>query len=153
MPHIQMLSRFRADYELYLGENGVTKKVFRNLRMILRSSDEEFSLDINIASGHADFNVTIPLLENDYSVIENDEERAAFLQAAFHHPFQLKETWLNKAEQREYLDIILHSPKEVVESFLTEKDHGRAHGAISNAVRITCGRDQSNMRSGQWFQE
>lgn len=131
----------------------MTKKVFRNLRMTLRSSEEGFSLDLNIASGHADFNVTIALSENDYAVIEKDEEIVAFLQAALHHPFQLKETWLKESEQRKYLDIILHSPKDVVESFLTEKDHGRAHGAISNVVRITCGREQSNMRSGHWFQD
>lgn len=131
----------------------MANKVFRNLRMIISSDDGRFSLDLHVASGHADFNVTIPLSESDYSVIEKDEERAAFLQAAFHHPFQLKETWLGETEQREYLDVILHAPKDVVESFLTEKDHGYAHGAISNAVRITCGRDQSKMRSGQWFQE
>ena len=133
--------------------NGVTKRVFHNLRMILQSNEEGFSLEISVASGHAEFSVTIPLLEKDYSVIEKDEERAAFLQAALHHPFQLKETWLDESEQRKYLDLILHSPKEVVESFLTEKDHGRANGAISNAVRITCGRDQSVIRSGRWFQQ
>ena len=130
----------------------MTEKIFYNLRMTLLSSDQEFYLDLSVASGHAEFNVRIPLSEKDCLVIEKNEERAAFLQAALHRSFQLKETWLTESEQREYLDVILHSPKEVVESFLTEKDHGRAHGAISNCVRITLGRDQSIMRSGQWFQ-
>lgn len=119
--------------------------------MILLSSDEGFSLDLSVASGHADFRVSIKLSEKDYLVINSDEERAAFLQAAFHHPFQLKETWLSESEQRNYLDIILHSPKERVEAFLTEKDHGRAHGSISNMLHITCGRDPSILRTGHWF--
>ncbi|CAA0117815.1 Uncharacterised protein [BD1-7 clade bacterium] len=128
------------------------KRVFHNLRMILLSSEEGFSLDLAVASGHADFSISIELSEKDYLVIDSDEERAAFLQAALHHPFQGKETWLTESEQRNYLDIILHSPEETVEAFLTEKDHGRAHGSISNMVRITCGREQSILRSGHWFE-
>ncbi|WP_444896468.1 hypothetical protein [Microbulbifer sp. SSSA005] len=128
------------------------KRVFHNLRMILLSSEESFSLDLGVSSGFADFSVSIRLNEKDYIVIDSDEERAAFLQAALHHPFQLKDTWLTESEQRSYLDIILHSPKEQVEAFLTEKDHGRAHGSISNMVRITCGREQATLRSGHWFE-
>ena len=86
-------------------------------------------------------------------MIKADSERAALLQAAFHDPFQLKKNNLNLVEQRYYLDIILHSSKETVEEFLTAKDHGEAHGSISNMMRITCGRDQSLLRAGKWFSE
>lgn len=129
----------------------MTKIVFHNLRMVLQSNDNDFSLDLCVSSGVIDFSITISLLEKDYAVIEKDEERAVFLQAALHRPFQLKDTWLTESEQRHYLDIILHAPKTEVELFLTEKDHGRANGAISNAMNITSGRDQSEMRSGSWF--
>ena len=129
------------------------KRVFRNLRMILLSNEEGFSLDLGVASGHVDFSVSIKLTEEDYLVINTDEERAAFLQAAFHDPFQLKETWLTESEQRMYLDTILHSTTETIEAFLTEKDHGRANGSISNMVRITLGRDQSILRAGEWFEK
>lgn len=127
------------------------EKVFHELRMTLRSEGKSFFLDLSIASRHAEYEVTISLEEKDFSVIENDEERAAFLQAALHHPFQLKATWPTEEEQRHYLDTILHSPKEEVEAFLTEKDHGRANGAISNAVRITTGKNSAPMRAGTWF--
>ena len=70
-----------------------------------------------------------------------------------HHPFQLKDTWLDKLTLREYLDKILHSPKVVTEAFLTEKDHGRAHGAIANMVRITSDKEYSKLREGIWFTE
>ncbi|CUB03286.1 hypothetical protein [Marinomonas fungiae] len=129
------------------------KRVFQNLRMTLLSNEEGFSLDLGVASGHADFSVLIKLTEEDYFVINTDEERAAFLQAALHHPFQLKETWLTESEQRTYFDTILHSTTETVEAFLTEKDHGRAHGSISNMVRITRGRDLSILRAGEWFEK
>ena len=134
----------------------MSKKNFGHLRMVAESTDEESKLTIWIESGFASFDVVIPLTEQDFHVIESDGERAAFLQAeflqaAFHEPFQLKENNLTSEEQREYLDIILHSPKEIVEKFLTEKDHGKAHGAISNMMRITCGRDQNLLRSGKWF--
>ena len=83
--------------------------------------------------------------------MEADAERAAFLQAALHHPFQLKETNLDLVEQRQYLDTILHAPKNETEEFLTRLDR-IANGAISNMVRITCGRELETMRNGIWFQ-
>lgn len=125
--------------------------VFRDLRMVLLSDEGVHSLELAVASGHADFRVSIPLTEHDSAVIENDQERAALLQAALHQPFQLKETWLDESEQRLYLDVILHAPEADVEAFLTEKDHGRANGAISNMVRITRGKDPSRLRGGRWF--
>lgn len=127
------------------------KIIFQDLMMTLLSINGVFSLELAIASGHAVFSVTISLAERDYDVIKNDKERAAFLQAALHDPFQLRTTWLDESEQRKYLDVILHAPESVVEAFLTEKDHGRAHGAISNMIRITCKKDQSILRSGRWF--
>ncbi len=124
---------------------------FDHLRTIAESHDEKYILSIWVESGFANSKIDITITEKDYSILENDGERAAFLVSAFHHPFQLKKTYLNLEEQRQYLDIILHAPKETVEAFLTEKDHGKAHGAISNMMRITCGRDQKLLRSGKWF--
>ena len=129
----------------------MSKIVFENLRMSVLSEDGEFSLSLCVESGFAELVVTISLTEDDLAVIGSDDERASFLQAALHHPFQLKEAGLGGQEQRRYLDKILHSPVAEVEDFLTELDHGSANGAISNMVRITCGKDQGLMRSGQWF--
>ena len=109
------------------------------------------SLFISIASGFAEFEVKVPLQEKDLKALRTDSERSAFLQAALHHPFQLRETALSEIEQREYLDVILHSPAAEVEAFLTTLDHGSANGAISNMLRITRGRNQQAMRSGKWF--
>lgn len=124
---------------------------FEELRMLASSCDGAYLLEIAIASGFADFVVTIPLSRIDFEVIEGDKERAAFLQAALHDPFQLKATALGATEQRRYLNIILHGSESYVEAFLTEKDHGIANGAISNMVYMTCGKEQSLMRQGKWF--
>jgi len=128
-----------------------SKIIFENLRMTILSGNGKHSLSLCVESGFVGFEVTIPLTEQDFAVIETENERAAFLQAALHHPFQLKETRLGNTEQRYYLDMILHSPKSEVEAFLTEMDHGAANGAISNMVHITCGKDQALLRRGQWF--
>jgi hypothetical protein len=128
------------------------KKIkFNNMRMIAIECDDKYSLEICVASGFADFMVNINLNKQDFEVIEKDEERTAFLHSALHHPFQLRETNLNDKEQRYFLDVILHGEKSVVESFLTQMDHGNANGAISNMIRITCKREQSRMRQGHWF--
>jgi len=103
-----------------------SKIIFENLRMTILSGNGKHSLSLCVESGFVGFEVTIPLTEQDFAVIETENERAAFLQAALHHPFQLKET-------------------------LTEMDHGAANGAISNMVHITCGKDQALLRRGQWF--
>lgn len=124
---------------------------FDHLRMWASSCDGTHSLEFAIASGFADFFVTIPLTQLDFEILERDEERAAFLQAALHDPFQLQATALGAMEQRRYLDVILHGSRSDVEEFLTDKDHGRANGAISNMVRITCGKEPSKMRRGRWF--
>ena len=129
----------------------MSETIFKKLRMSVLSEDGGHSLSLCVASGFVDFVVEIPLTEEDFTVIKTDDERTSFLQAALHHPFQLKETWLGIEEQRHYLDMILHSPKSDVESFLTEIDHGSANGAISNMVRITCGKDQGLLRRGKWF--
>ncbi len=129
----------------------MSKTIFENPRMTIFYEKGEHSLSLSVESGFVGFDVTIPLTDRDVAVIETENERAAFLQAALHHPFQLRETRLENAEQRYYLDKILHSPKSEVEAFLTEIDHGTANGAISNMVHITCGKDQGILRKGQWF--
>lgn len=119
--------------------------------MIATDCDGSYSLKISIASGIVDFMVTINLSCQDFEVIERDDERAALLHAALHHPFQLKDTALNEVKQRNFLNKILHASKSDVEKFLTNMDHGTANGAISNMIRITCKKDQSLMRKGHWF--
>ena len=108
-------------------------------------------LFVTIASGFAEFEINISIEEQDLTVLRTNAERSAFLQAALHHPFQLRETELCEVEQRRYLDIILHSPVAEVEAFLTTLDHGSGNGAISNMLRITRGRYQKVMRGGKWF--
>lgn len=130
------------------------KKIkFNHLRMLADEINGQYSLEILVASGHADFGLQFEIREIDFQILSQDEERAAFLHAALHHPSQLKETRLNKAEVRRYLRIILHGKKSEVESFLTGLDNGRANGAISNMIRITCKREQSAMQQGHWFIE
>ena len=131
----------------------MSKTIFENLRMAISCDNGEHSLSLSVESGFIGFDVTIPLIEQDVAVLESDTERAAFLQAALHHPFQLKETRLDRAGQRYYLDRILHSPKSEVEDFLTNIDHGRANGAISNMVNTTCNKDHWKLRKGQWFNQ
>jgi hypothetical protein len=126
---------------------------FENLRMSIMTFDNERTLSLCVESGHVEYEISLPLNQRDCLVMESDMERAAFLQAALHQPYQLKETDLSDVEQRQYLDVILHSPQSEVEDFLTKLDHGRANGAISNMVRITSGRDCEPMRNGRWFKQ
>ncbi len=125
--------------------------IFEGLRMYVAVDATGASLLVSIASGFAEFDIKVPLQEKDLKVLRTDSERSAFLQAALHHPFQLRETALSEIEQRKYLDVILHSPVAEVEAFLTVLDHGSANGAISNMLRITRGRNQQAMRGGKWF--
>ena len=129
----------------------MSEMIFENLRMTICSDNGKHSLILSVESGFVSIEVTIALTKEDFAVIETEKERAAFLQAALHHPFQLKETRLGNAEQRYYLDMVLHSSKSEAEAFLTEMDHGAANGAISNIVHITCGKDQALLGRGQWF--
>lgn len=124
---------------------------FDGLGMYASVDEDSISLCVLIASGFADFEVRIRLNEKDLRVLQADSERAAFLQAALHQPFQLRQTALTEIEQRKYLDIILHASVAELERFLTALDHGVANGAISNMLRITRGRDQQTMRNGRWF--
>jgi hypothetical protein len=124
---------------------------FDGLRMYASVDAAGASLFISIASGHAEFEVKVPLAEKDLQVLRTNTERSALLQAALHHPFQLRETALSEVEQRGYLDIILHAPVADVEAFLTSLDQGLANGAISSMLRITRGRNLQAMRSGAWF--
>ncbi|ENM5876027.1 hypothetical protein NTE03_004024 [Vibrio mimicus] len=124
---------------------------FQNLRMIALKKDDNYSLEISVASGFADFFVVVPLNKLDFEVIASDERRATLLQASMHHPFQLRDTALSENEQRKYLDVILHAPEVEVETFLTELDHGSANGAISNMVCITAKGEYQSLRNGNWF--
>lgn len=151
IPESSEVSTMDSTLEVVVAPPPVQKKQYDHLRIIAESTEDNYKLTIWIESGFASFNAVIPLTKEDYLVIENDAERASFLQAALHEPFQLKKNNLNLKEQRQYLDIILHASKSTVEAFLTDKDHGKANGAISNMMRITSGRDQSLLRSGKWF--
>ncbi|OBP14491.1 hypothetical protein A5320_12035 [Rheinheimera sp. SA_1] len=112
---------------------------------------ETYNLEFLVASGHMEYEVSVELEMRDFLVLENDSERAAFLQATLHYPFQAGRSALTKEKLREYLDVILHASQSEVERFLTDMDHGIANGAISNMVRITKQRDQYLMRQGKWF--
>ena len=151
IPASSTVSAVNSTLDVVVSPAPVQKKQYDHLRMVAELTEDNYKLTIWIESGFASFDVVIPLTKEDYLVIESDGERASFLQAALHEPFQLKKNNLNLKEQRQYLDIILHASKEIVEEFLTEKDHGKAHGGISNMMRITSGRDQSLMRAGKWF--
>jgi hypothetical protein len=126
---------------------------FDELYMLAIVDAGKYVLELWVSSGHMDYAVTVELEQRDFEVLAKDSERAAFLQAALHHPFQGGKMALSKEVQREYLDIILHATKPEVEMYLTNKDHGSANGSISNMVRITKHRDQSLMRQGKWFTE
>lgn len=124
---------------------------FDELYMSAIENGDKYSLELYVASGHMEYEVTIELEERDFDVLKKDTDRAAFLQAALHHPFQGGKSNLSKESQREYLDIILHASKPEVEAFLTAKDHESANGSISNMIKITKQREQSLMRQGKWF--
>ena len=131
----------------YMEGYNLTKKVFNNLRMILESRGNEFTLDLAVSSGFAEYSVTIPLTEDDYSVIEHDEERAAFIQAAFHHPFQLKETWLSESEQREYTRFM-----ECDQDNRNEKEHAddkERNCVFSRPERVTANSEKQRDRGEQ----
>jgi hypothetical protein len=117
--------------------------------MVFRYSDR-LELDMLVASGHFDRNCTFPITERHLEALR-DDERYLFLFAALHQPFQLSETELTPAEVTRYLDTILLAPENEVERFLTDLDHGRANGAISNLVHLCSGTDAAVMRAGRWF--
>ena len=127
------------------------KIVFHDLRMIAKAENKFHTLDIAVESGFAGFDVVIDIEAEDFEVIKNDKYRAALLQAALHRPFQLQETSLNEKEQRYYLDKILHADESEVATFLTKLNQGKAHGAISNMLRITSDRDMGKLYDGDWF--
>jgi hypothetical protein len=124
---------------------------YDSLRMMAIASDAKHTMELDVESGFVSFTVSISISKEDFDVLKQNEERAALLCAAIHHPFQLRQTNLNQNEQKYYLKVILHAPIPEVEKFLTEKDHGSANGAISNFIRLTYGRKQSSMRQGKWF--
>jgi hypothetical protein len=117
--------------------------------MVFRYNDR-LELDMLVASGHWDRNCTFPITERHLEALR-DDERYLFLFAALHQPFQLPETELTPAEVTRYLDTILLAPENDVELFLTDLDHGRANGAISNLVHICSGADAAVLRAGRWF--
>jgi hypothetical protein len=122
---------------------------FDNFDMIARNTNEGFSLLVRVARGHADFSVNVPIAKSDYIILSENKERAEFLYSALHYAFQCDYKDLGKA--REYINIVLYEKNGVVDSFLTELDHGKANGSISNLIRIICKRKQSPMRQGKWF--
>ncbi len=134
-----------------LGKNMNEEIDYNNLRMIAKAEDGAYTLQIFIASGFADFHVTINIEGRDFNVLKSDKYRAALLQAALHRPFQLQETALNESEQRYYLDKILHADESEVATFLTKLNQGQANGAISNMLRITSDRDMKKLYDGDWF--
>lgn len=117
--------------------------------MVLRDGDQ-LNLDMLVASGHMDRNCVFPITERHLEALR-DHDRYLLLFAALHHPFQLAATELSPDEVATYLDTILFAPENKVEVFLTELDHGRANGAISNLVHIYAGADREAMRAGRWF--
>ena len=117
--------------------------------MVIRDG-EQLNLDMLVASGHMDRNCVFPITERHLEALQNDT-RYLFLFAALHHPFQLLQTELSPEEVATYLDTILFAPEGEVEAFLSELDHGRANGAISNLVHIYAGADRDAMRAGRWF--
>lgn len=125
--------------------------IFYDLRMLAKAKNGIYTLEISVESGFAEFNVTININAQDFEVIENDKYRAALLQAVLHRPFQLQKTALDENEQRYYLDKILHANESEVAALLTKLDHGQAHGAISNMLRITSDRDMEKLCNGNWF--
>ncbi|KMT65135.1 hypothetical protein [Catenovulum maritimum] len=122
---------------------------FDNFDMIARNSNEEYSLLVRVAKGFADYTVEVPITEKDYAVISENKERAEFLYSVLHYIFQCDYKNLDHAQQS--LNIVLYEKDSVVESFLTELDHGKANGSISNLMRIICKREQSPMIQGKWF--
>ena len=134
-----------------LNKNMDKEIIFYDLRMLARAENGIYILDVSVESGFAEYNVIVDINAQDFEVIENDKYRATLLKAALHRPFQLKETALNKAEQRYYLDMILHANEAEVNTFLTKLDHGQANGAISNMVRKASNRDIKKLRDGDWF--
>ena len=130
----------------------MTEIMFKHLKMSIQSRlFGRYLLNLAVDSGIVSFTVDLPITYKDYLVIKTDGERASFLQAALHQPFQLQETRLGRAEQRRYLDAILHAPKNETEEFLAKLDRGRANGAIANMLRITSGKDSAAIRNGEWF--
>ena len=127
------------------------KIIFYDLRMLAKVENGVYILDISVESGFAEYSVLIDINAQDFEVIENDKYRAVLLKAALHQPFQLKETVLDKGEQRHYLDIILHADESKVNVFLTKLDHGQAYGAISNMVRKVSNKDVERLWKGDWF--
>lgn len=120
--------------------------------MKIISENQNYLLLLLVDSRVISYYVPIGLTNEDYETLKQDEERAAFLQAALHCPYQLEITKLSKEELRHYLDVILHAPKVEVESFLTKKDRGAANGAISSMLSGNCDKDLSIMRRDHWFQ-
>lgn len=127
------------------------KIVFYDLRMLAKAENGIYILDVSVESGFAEYNVIVDINAQDFEVIKNDKYRATLLKAALHRPFQLKETALNKAEQRYYLDMILHADESEVNTFLTKLDHGQVNGAISSMVRKASNKAREKLRSGDWF--
>jgi hypothetical protein len=119
--------------------------------MVVRRG-EQLELNMLVASGHFDRDCEFPITERHLEALR-DDERYLFLFAALHHPFQLSATELGADDVATYLDTILFAPKDEVEAFLTELDHGQANGAISNLVHIYAKADGPAMRAGHWFRD
>lgn len=142
-----------------------------DLYMSVESTEEGYILDITVCMGQVDFPALVKIDERDVVVLKNNRERAVFLNAAMEirlanamlgKSFVVYDAILRKSnkfiynnffekEQRDYLDIILHGAKTEVEAFLTKVD-SCLNGAVSHHVRLTTGRNISELREGFWFE-
>jgi hypothetical protein len=113
--------------------------------------DNQLELHMLVASGHAGRSCVFPLTDRHLEAAQAEPDRYLFAYAALHHPFQLAKTELPPDEVGIYLDRILLAPEGEVETFLTDLDHGRANGALSNLVHLCSEASYERMRSGRWF--
>lgn len=113
--------------------------------------DGRLVLRLHVASGHMDRNADLVVEHEHAEVLARDERRYYLLYCALHHPYQLATTELDPPTLRQWLDTVLLAPEVEASAFLTDLDHGWAHGAVSNLMSITTGVDRLRLRDGEWF--
>lgn len=102
-----------------------------------------------VESGFRSLMFTFVITADQLAVLEADEERYYFLFAILHRRYQMQSPAFAPKTDRHF-DLVLFGAVAEVERLLNLED-AEGHGAVSNLIRITMGRDQQRMRNGNWF--
>ncbi|MBT2131512.1 hypothetical protein [Aliiroseovarius lamellibrachiae] len=110
---------------------------------------DQLTYHLPVESGFASLLFTFAITADHLAVLKADDERYYFLFAVLHRRYQMQNPASAPKVDRHF-DRVLFGDIPDVERLLNLQD-AEGNGAVSNLIRITMGREQAPMLSGQWF--